>query len=127
MGPNVEEIKISTLTTENPVETNKYSIQVLSNSLNEFRFSFNNRKVIYLIYEFKADKKLKDLKPSSEDLEKELRDFLKKYKIRNIIYPTNSGDLFITIDAVDEINLPKHLKNSLYELNRKQSTPTKVF
>ena len=42
LAPKVEEIKISTLTTENPVETNKYSIQIISNSLNDFQFSFND-------------------------------------------------------------------------------------
>ena len=30
------------MTIQNPVETNKYSIQIITNSLNDFQFSFND-------------------------------------------------------------------------------------
>jgi hypothetical protein len=84
-------------------------------------------KVIYLIYNIKPDEQLLSLKPSNEELEKELFNFISKdYKIQNLIFPTKAGDIFITIDSKDEKDFPKHLKSALYELNRQPRSQTKV-
>jgi hypothetical protein len=85
-------------------------------------------KVIYLIYNIKPDEKLLSLKPSNEDLESELVSFISKHhKIQNLIFPTQNGDIFITIDSKDEKDFPKKLKTALYELNRQPRIQTKVI
>lgn len=84
-------------------------------------------KVIYIVYNIKPDEQLLRLKPSNDDLKNELVAFISKdYKIQNLIFPTQTGDVFITIDSKDEKDFPKQFKNALYELNRQPTIQTKI-
>ena len=88
----------------------------------------SQQKVLYFIYQVILNKQgIEWIKLTPEAFENNLRDFLKDYKIKNLIYPTRSGDVFLTVEAKEENTLPVNFENKFYDLIRKPRTLSEVL
>jgi hypothetical protein len=73
--------------------------------------------VIYLLYEFKPLQRWISEQPSSQTIEKELSEFLKQFKILNLVFPTRNTQVFVTIESCNRTKLQnKFSKPDYFEL-----------